>query len=203
MRRRTSTFISLLLLFSCFVAALAWVRSYLPEDLSLRLVDGRLLLVASEGHATEYLRTYLDPQTKNHQSAYLMLHEAANGTFGEYVYRTPRQRSFLPIVSSQWHHFGVDCYKGVYGMGRVVLLTVPTWYFLLFALLLTIVWLPWQTYRAGRRRRRAERGKCLNCGYDLRASTGRCPECGTPVTARQSDRAAVATAPVSAPRDRP
>jgi hypothetical protein len=33
--------------------------------------------------------------------------------------------------------------------------------------------------RSWRRRRRARRGLCLNCGYDLRSSNGLCPECGS------------------------
>jgi hypothetical protein len=47
-----------------------------------------------------------------------------------------------------------------------------------------------------RRRRRALRAVCVNCGYDLRATPDRCPECGTLSTGFSPD------APARRPADR-
>jgi hypothetical protein len=52
--------------------------------------------------------------------------------------------------------------------------------------------------KRSRRRRRAAAGRCVACGYDLRATPGRCPECG-----QRTDRATVSltTGDPSGPRD--
>ena len=41
---------------------------------------------------------------------------------------------------------------------------------------------------ARQRRERADEGRCLSCGYDLRASPGRCPECGSQAAGGSADR---------------
>ncbi len=56
---------------------------------------------------------------------------------------------------------------------RFVELILPYW----LVLLLTLVPFPWLRRRT-RRAHRASEGRCLRCGYDLRASPQRCPECG-------------------------
>jgi hypothetical protein len=53
---------------------------------------------------------------------------------------------------------------------------VPFWVLLPFTAAMPL----WRTigFAARRRRRRVAAGQCVECGYDLRASSGRCPECG-------------------------
>ncbi len=56
---------------------------------------------------------------------------------------------------------------------------LPYWPAIAVLSVLPMVWLLVTLRRSGRRAFRARFGRCLNCGYDVRATPGRCPECGT------------------------
>jgi hypothetical protein len=63
---------------------------------------------------------------------------------------------------------------------RVWAVTVPAW---LIALVVA-VYPARLAYLAARAWTRYRRGRCTNCGYDLRVSRVHCPECGAPVCSK-------------------
>jgi hypothetical protein len=66
--------------------------------------------------------------------------------------------------------------RQVLKLARVTSVKVPCW--MLVAILASVSLLVSIRWRA-RRRRRASRGMCIQCGYDLRGNiSGVCPECG-------------------------
>jgi len=78
-----------------------------------------------------------------------------------------------------WLGFAYDPNQLTLGNGRYYYsgyrLFLPHWLFCLLFLAAPAAW-----YRERiRYRRLTKKGRCLICGYDLRATPGRCPECGT------------------------
>ncbi len=57
-------------------------------------------------------------------------------------------------------------------------LTIPLWASAWVGAIAPALALKRRLLRRGRRRR----GECMECGYDVRASSERCPECGTAIT---------------------
>jgi hypothetical protein len=62
-------------------------------------------------------------------------------------------------------------------VGTFWLLGIPLYVFALFLAAFPVLRVAWPTLR---RSRRLSKGRCPECGYDIRATRERCPECGTP-----------------------
>ena len=85
----------------------------------------------------------------------------------------------LALFDAQVHgfHFAKFTYYALHSGGLTEhIVMVPLW---IPALLLSIAPLL-GVFRWRRARKRRAAGRCVKCGYDLRASEGVCPECGAP-----------------------
>ena len=78
-------------------------------------------------------------------------------------------------ADNYWRHYGFSVEKTANGFNdNINLLTFPaSAAVIFFALLPAIRFARWL-----RRRHPLQQGRCLLCGYDLRATPNRCPECG-------------------------
>ena len=72
--------------------------------------------------------------------------------------------------------FGIARAQAWYNYGPLTIVTVPIWFIAMSLAIPPGIWVRrWRVQS-----RRAQRGLCLSCGYDRRATPqgGRCPECG-------------------------
>src|SRR3954469_23239243 len=150
----------------------AWVRwgwlGHFDQWARATNVSGQQAIV-SEGRV--YFRHIASPTAWWHSAPLKHVHEwSETGSF------TPAAKLQVDFLG-----FGFARERGVVRSSPYVetWIIVPLWSLALLAAVLPVAWL---VTALRRRRLRSREGRCLVCGYDLRASPDRCPECGTKVT---------------------
>jgi hypothetical protein len=155
---------------------LLWARSHLGETVLVESAPGQLLLIGIDGPAKDVV--------------------GARGgmTRDQFVQRLGWPGGASPPAPpapsmSEHRLLGFLLMRGGSGTMEVphrgggyevraypfVIVGIPYWFLALLPLVFFGVWVRYT--RRQRRRRRA--GRCLECGYDVRATPDRCPECGT------------------------
>jgi hypothetical protein len=187
MLRRLFTLLSPLSLLLCVAASVLWVRSrYVGEVLrcdygddgrsrlnraSLQIGSGRLRLSDTRvvAHDAEFYREVVEPLKRGP----LYEREPPELIRRSDEYEANELPPALGALGFGYARFAVlDAPVAHFESWGVV---VPIWSLVALALPLPLLWLAWRI----RRRRLTSRGRCSQCGYDLRATPGRCPECGT------------------------
>ena len=186
MRRRLFILCSILSMVLCTVIIVIWVRSYWWADaLGYRreskangciLHNGFVLGSARGGleagiiHAVNIRFPDEFPRGITWHTEVASEYLSLGGNFG-------------PPSESFWKKLGFEIGAGGFENGsgeqlrseHVAAAIVPCYFLTILASTLPCLWM------AGRlkRQRRLRHHLCVECGYDLRASTERCPECGT------------------------
>jgi hypothetical protein len=172
--RRFFTLLSAFSLMLCIVTCLLWVRSYRRSDLVERRSrerPQRTLQARSLGGG--FMVAYAVDHEKEFQGPDGWRYWTGIPTYSSYVVglgSSPIDRlgfCWIKGTATQPSRHGEDFY----------LVVAPYWAAGGAFLIVPVLWLVPRFRRSQQKRRRAV-GRCVSCGYDLRATPDRCPECG-------------------------
>lgn len=110
------------------------------------------------------------------------------GLYVEVTSSRPRGQTIHTVGSNATlfqNHLGPIVYSSLeLSKFREYFVELPLWAIALVSSVLpAVIAVRWNS-----RRRRRVAGRCVECGYDLRASKNACPECGTSIPAAKSER---------------
>ena len=183
MRRRLLNVLTAVSLLLFAAAVVLWVRSYLSWESVGRYpyrpaghtyhqqaFNSSRGMVWVQWNAVKYL---------NKSLIAMMDRNRAEGSYDERWTYAKNNLSGVAPPARPWERIGFMYYRTKdvrtsEGLQSVFAAGVPYW---LLAALFAVSPVRWTLVRL-RARRRAGRGLCPRCGYDLRATPGVCPECG-------------------------
>jgi hypothetical protein len=191
MKRKLFIFLSAASLAVCGIVVVIWIMSHIASEiLPLKTGDpgGRLALHEVRSVDGQIGWTYQSHEFVGStlpEESILRYHEDWSQRAAAW---NPGNPAFAPRPSGfKWGHFYCFWQRqksprnfGIVSITSRLSVSVPYWFLCLLTALLPIS--RFVIPRIGQTRRERKRlGLCLNCGYDLRASTDRCPECGTEI----------------------
>lgn len=170
-RRRPFTLVSALSLLLCMATVVLWIRSY-QKPLWHHWSGGRETSLMNYCGEVDWYEVWWMP------SAALPSMTVADGyTCSELDPAVGlKERTALLVSLPTLHRVGPVAGIGAFWEQpfRFTEIMLPHWLLVLVCAVLPMVWVAQQV-----RVRTAQRmGRCIHCGYDLRASKDRCPECG-------------------------
>ena len=178
-----STLLCLLVASLVGVVAL-WCRSYLVCDIVNAKSFG--LWVAAGSLDGRFIFSWVTRFPGSDRRPQLYSMRARDARWG----LDPQQkaRNATDGVFGRFRVLGLDCATGPYHVSEgpsipgawYTQVVVPHWVAALVFITIPTIWAV-RRARGFVGRKRAARGCCVRCGYDLRASRERCPECGTPI----------------------
>jgi hypothetical protein len=161
-----------------FVAVLAlWVCSFFTAGSLIWDAPGRILVVVTQRNLIG-VRLYAAAQSTPRKLRLTWFENPDSpgnyGLWDEFDPRLKKKWLFLAPRLGIGYYQDTSRYRWQTASGTNHSLYFPHW----LAILILGIWPAWWYSRIWTRRRRARRGCCIQCGYDLRASPDRCPECG-------------------------